>query len=60
LARAAHCRMVMAIGGVITTKEVIRYSGTILREFGPAAYWRCCLAIVLRRPTTILNCVFAV
>ena len=48
----------MAIGGVITTKEVLRHSGTILREFGAATYLRCCKAIVLRRRTTFLSCIF--
>jgi len=50
----------MAIAGVITTKEVLRHSATIVREFGAGAYLRCCKAIVLRRRTTFLACVFAV
>lgn len=49
----------MSICGVITTKDVLRHSATIVREFGPAAYLRCCAAILLRRKTTFLNCVFA-
>ena len=49
----------MAICGVITTKEVLRHSATIVREFGATAYLRCCKAIVLRRRTTFLNVVFA-
>jgi len=49
----------MSIRGVITTKEVIRYAAVIVREFGPAAYVRCCIAIVRRRPTTFLDCIFA-
>ena len=49
----------MAICGVITTKEVLRHSATIVREFGAAAYLRCCKAIVMRRRTTFLSCVFA-
>jgi hypothetical protein len=48
----------MAIDGVITTKEVFRHGATIVREFGPAVYWRCCVAILLGRRTTFLNCVF--
>lgn len=47
----------MAIGGVITTRDVFRHSGTILREFGPSAYLRCCLAVLLRKRTTFLDCV---
>ena len=46
----------MTICGVITTRDVLRNSGVILREFGAAAYLRCCLAIVLRRRTTFLHC----
>jgi hypothetical protein len=49
----------MAICGVITTKEVLRHSATIVREFGAAAYLRCCKAILLGRRTTFLSCVFA-
>ncbi len=48
----------MSICGVITTKDVIRHSAMILREFGPGTYLRCCAAILLRRRTTFLNCVF--
>ncbi len=47
----------MSICGVITTKDVLRYGATIVREFGAAAYLRCCVAILLRRRTTFLNCV---
>jgi len=49
----------MAISGIITTKEVLRHGATIVREFGAAAYFRCCTAIVLRRRTTFLNIIFA-
>jgi hypothetical protein len=49
----------MAISGVITTKEVLRHSATIVREFGAATYFRCCKAILLRRRTTFLSLVFA-
>ena len=47
----------MSIAGVITTRDVLRHSATIVREFGPHAYLKCCLAILLRRRTTFLNCV---
>lgn len=47
----------MSIRGVITTREVLRHGPTIVREFGARAYWRCCIAILRRRPTTFLNCV---
>jgi hypothetical protein len=49
----------MAISGVITTKEVLRHGATIVREFGAATYIRCCKAILLRRRTTFLSCVFS-
>jgi len=49
----------MAISGVITTKEVLRHGATIVREFGAAAYFRCCTAIVLRRRTSFLSIIFA-
>ena len=48
----------MSICGVITTRDVLRHSATIVREFGPVAYLRCCYAILLRKRTTFLNCVF--
>jgi hypothetical protein len=49
----------MSICGVITTKDVLRHTATIVREFGPGAYLRCCLAILRREQTTFLICVFA-
>ncbi len=49
----------MAIAGVITTKDVLRNTAIIVREFGTAAYLRCCLAILARQRTTFLDCVFA-
>ena len=47
----------MAMCGVITTRDVLRHGPTIVREFGPGAYLKCCLAILRRRPTTFLSCV---
>jgi hypothetical protein len=47
------------ISGVITTRHVFRYAATIVREFGAAAYVRCCLVILRRQNTTFLDCVFA-
>lgn len=47
----------MTICGVITTKEVLRHGATIVREFGAGAYFRCCVAILMRKRTTFLNCV---
>ena len=45
------------IGGVITGRHVIRHGAVIVREFGAAAYFRCCMALLLRRKTTFLDCV---
>jgi hypothetical protein len=50
----------MAINGVITSREVMRHTLTILREFGPRAYLRCCAAMFKGRRTTFLACVFAI
>jgi hypothetical protein len=47
----------MAIGGVITTRDVLRHGAAIVREFGAAAYLRCFVAVLLNRRTTFLNCV---
>jgi hypothetical protein len=47
----------MSICGAITTKDVLRHGPTIVREFGAGAYLRCCVAILLRKRTTFLNCV---
>ena len=48
----------MSICGVITTRDVLRHSAIIVREFGPAVYLRCCIAILLGKRTTFLKCVF--
>jgi hypothetical protein len=40
--------------GVITGREVLRKGWTIIREFGPATYGRCVLALATGRPTTFL------
>jgi hypothetical protein len=45
------------ICGVITSRDVLLHTRVIVREFGPLAYWRCCIALVLRRRTTFLDCV---
>jgi hypothetical protein len=44
--------------GVITTKDVLLNMPTIVRAFGPRIYLRCCMAIVHRRRTTFLNCIY--
>src|SRR5438445_10766815 len=47
----------MPIRGVVTTGHVLRNARLIVREFGPGAFLRCCLAIVSRRRKTLLACV---
>ena len=47
----------MAIRGVITTRNLLTNSGLILRHFGPRAWLRCWIAILLQRDTTFLACV---
>ena len=49
----------MSMGGLITTKDVLKHSATIVREFGAATYLRCCFAILSGHRTTFLNIVFA-
>lgn len=49
----------MAINGVITSREVVRHTLTIVREFGLRAWLRCCAAMVRGHRTTFLACVFA-
>jgi hypothetical protein len=47
------------VRGVITGRQVFWNGWTIVREFGPAAYGRCVLAVVTGRPTTFLATVSA-
>ena len=49
----------MSITGTVTSSDVLWNSARIIRLFGARTYIRCCLAIVRRRRTTFLNCVFA-
>src|SRR5207253_2177728 len=49
----------VAIRGVITGKHVLLNAATIVREFGPRTFLRCCMALALRRPTTFLACVYS-
>jgi hypothetical protein len=43
--------------GVITGKDVVRHSITIIRLFGPGAYLRCLRAALSTRPSTFLEVV---
>jgi hypothetical protein len=49
----------MSMNGLITTRDVLKHSATIVREFGAGTYLRCCLAILRGRRTTFLNVVFS-
>jgi hypothetical protein len=44
--------------GVITGKDVLRRSVTIVRLFGPRCYVRCLRAVISRRPCTFLEVVY--
>ncbi len=46
------------ICGVITTRDVVRHTPAIVREFGTRAWLRCCVAVLTRRRTTFLDCVW--
>jgi hypothetical protein len=48
----------MSIQGLITTSDVLQHSKLIVGSFGLAVYLRCCKAILLRRRTTFLECVW--
>lgn len=41
--------------GVITGRDVLRHSLTILRLWGPGTYLRCLRAMLTRRPCTFLE-----
>jgi hypothetical protein len=45
--------------GVITGKDVIRHSLTIVRLFGPRCYLRCLRAALSPEPSTFLEVVYA-
>jgi hypothetical protein len=41
--------------GIITGRDVLRHSFTILRLWGPSTYLRCLLAMMTRRSVTFLE-----
>jgi hypothetical protein len=45
--------------GVITGKDVVLHSVTIVRLFGMATYLTCLWAAITRRPSTFLGSVYA-
>jgi len=46
--------------GVITGKDVLRHSLTIVRLFGPRCYLRCLRAALSTSPSTFLEVVYGV
>jgi hypothetical protein len=44
--------------GVITRREVLVHTLTIVRHFGARTYWRCLRAAFGSEPTTFLEVVF--
>jgi hypothetical protein len=46
--------------GVITGKDVLRHSLTIVRLFGPRCYLRCLRAALSPSPSTFLEVVYGV
>jgi hypothetical protein len=44
--------------GVITSKDVLRHSLLIVREFGPRAYLRCLRAALSHRRSTFLGVLY--
>ena len=46
------------IAGVVTTKDVLLHSATIVQDFGLRAWLSCCKAILTNRRTTFLELVW--
>jgi hypothetical protein len=46
------------IAGVVTTKDVLLHSPTIVHEFGLRAWLSCCKALLTNRRTTFLELVW--
>jgi hypothetical protein len=46
------------IQGLITSKDVFLRGAVIVREFGLATWFRCCLVLLSGRHTTFLELVF--
>ena len=45
------------IQGMITTRDVLLHTPTIIQGFGVRAYLRCFFSLLRRRCTTFLNCI---
>jgi hypothetical protein len=50
--------MESGVRGAITAQDVLLHSFTILRFWGPSAYFRCIRAMISRRPTTFLEALY--
>ncbi len=59
LASFAPPRCLSGMRGVITGKDVVRHSITIVRLFGPRCYLRCLRAALSSTPSTFLQVVSA-
>jgi len=46
------------IAGVVTTKDVLLNSASIVHDFGVRTWLNCCRAILLNRQTTFLELVW--
>jgi hypothetical protein len=46
------------IAGVMTTKDVLLHSTTIVQDFGLRTWLNCCKALLLNRRSTFLELVF--
>jgi hypothetical protein len=46
------------IAGVVTTKDVLLHSPTIVHDFGLRAWLNCCKALLTNRRTTFLELVW--
>jgi hypothetical protein len=55
---AVLARRVAMIAGVVTTKDVLLHSPTIVAGFGLRAWLNCCKAVLAGRRTTFLELVW--
>jgi hypothetical protein len=58
LLRVLSRRKLAMIAGVVTTKDVLLHSATIVQDFGLRAWLSCCKAILTNRRTTFLELVW--
>jgi hypothetical protein len=46
------------VQGVITGRDILRHSFTIIRLWGPVCYLRCLRALAFRRSSTFLEVIY--